>query len=47
MRDEDIDTSDIPELDERFWNNAKIVLPKHKKAISLRVDEDMLSWFKN
>ena len=22
--DEDIDTSDIPELDERFWENAQV-----------------------
>lgn len=46
MQDEDIDTSDIPELDKTYWSNAKIVIPPHKKAISLRVDEDILSWFK-
>ncbi|MEC4895758.1 MAG: hypothetical protein SAL07_21860 [Oscillatoria sp. PMC 1051.18] len=29
--DSAIDTSDIPELDDRFWKNAKIVKPITKK----------------
>lgn len=44
--DEDIDTSDIPELGDHFWANAKVVMPVQKKAISLRVDEDIHIWFK-
>lgn len=47
MQDKDIDTSDIPQLDEHFWKNAKVMMPPHKKAISLRVDEDVLEWFKS
>ena len=27
IKDEDIDFSDIPELDESFWDQAKLVLP--------------------
>jgi uncharacterized protein (DUF4415 family) len=45
--DSAIDTSDIPELDENFWDNAKMISPKTKQAISLRVDSDVLDWFKN
>ena len=45
--DSAIDTSDIPELDENFWDNAKMVSPMTKQAISLRVDSDVLDWFKN
>jgi uncharacterized protein (DUF4415 family) len=45
--DEDIDTSDIPELDAHFWENAKLVQPMTKQAISLRIDSDVLQWFKN
>jgi uncharacterized protein (DUF4415 family) len=45
--DESIDTSDIPELDDNFWENAKLVKPISKKAISLRIDSDVLEWFKN
>ncbi len=40
--DEMIDTSDIPELDDSFWKNAKLVKPNTKKAISLRIDSDVL-----
>ena len=42
-----IDTSDIPELDASFWATAKLVQPMTKQAISLRVDSDVLDWFKN
>ncbi|MEG4148367.1 BrnA antitoxin family protein [Microcoleus sp. Pol12B5] len=42
-----IDTSDIPELDANFWVKAKLVTPLTKQAISLRVDSDVLDWFKS
>ncbi|MGB7891246.1 MAG: BrnA antitoxin family protein [Microcoleus sp.] len=42
-----IDTSDIPELDANFWAKAKLVTPLTKQAISLRVDSDVLDWFKS
>jgi uncharacterized protein (DUF4415 family) len=45
--DDNIDTSIIPELDEHFWSNAKLVLPPNKQAISIRIDSDVLEWFKN
>ena len=44
--DSAIDLSDIPELDENFWNEAEMIQPKNKKAVSLRVDRDVLDWFK-
>ena len=46
--DEGIDTSDIPEMDEKFFATAKLVMPPgaSKKAVSMRVDEDVLDWFK-
>ncbi len=47
MPDSAIDTSDIPELDRDFWNSAKLVHPKTKQAISIRLDSDVLDWFKN
>jgi uncharacterized DUF497 family protein len=45
--DEAIDTSDIPELDDHFWETAKMVTPISKKAVSLRLDSDVLDWFKS
>ncbi|MEA5534481.1 3-oxoacyl-ACP synthase [Crocosphaera sp. XPORK-15E] len=41
--DEAIDTSDIPELDDQFWEKAKMVKPITKKTISIPIDEDILS----
>ena len=46
IKDEDIDYSDIPELDEQFFKNAKLELPPKKEAISFRVDSDILKWFR-
>ena len=45
--DSAIDTSDIPELDDHFWETAKMVKPITKKAISSRLDSDVLEWFKH
>lgn len=45
--DELIDTSDIPELDDTFWEKAKLVKPITKKAVSIRVDSDIIDWFKS
>ncbi|MGB3401447.1 MAG: BrnA antitoxin family protein [Microcoleaceae cyanobacterium] len=45
--DSAIDTSDIPELDDQFWENAEIVKPVTKKLISIRLDSDILDWFKS
>lgn len=47
MKDRDIDMSDIPLLTDEFWKNARTVMPRKKKSIALRVDEDVLAWFKN
>ena len=47
MPDDAIDFSDSPELDTDFFKNATLVLPKPKKAVSLRLDSDVLDWFKH
>jgi uncharacterized protein (DUF4415 family) len=47
IADEDIDFSDIPELDDDFFKNARIVLPKPKIPITLRVEPDVLEWYKS
>jgi uncharacterized protein (DUF4415 family) len=45
MKDEDIDTSDIPELGPEFFKNA-ISWPGPKKQITLRLDPDILRFFR-
>lgn len=41
--------SDAPEIDmpEGFWDTAQPQEPKTKKAVSLRVDPDILDYFKD
>jgi uncharacterized protein (DUF4415 family) len=46
MTDSDIDTSDVPEIDKAFFKRTKIRLPHRKDSVSLRVDHDVLVWFK-
>jgi uncharacterized protein (DUF4415 family) len=29
-----------------FWDDAKIVFPENKQQIALRVDADVLAWFR-
>jgi uncharacterized protein (DUF4415 family) len=45
MRDEDIDYSDIPKQGPDFFKNA-IIWPGPKKQITLRVDPDVLTFFR-
>ena len=45
LRDEDIDLSDSPELGPEFFANA-IIWPGPKKQITLRLDPDVLKFFR-
>lgn len=47
IKDSDIDYSDIPELDDNFWKNAVLVEKPHKELISLRLDEDVIGYFRS
>lgn len=46
IKDEDIDFSDIQELDIAFFKKAEVKLPENKKTISIRLDNDVMEWFK-
>lgn len=37
---------DNPPITEEFWKNARIVYPKGKHPITLRLDSDILTWFR-
>jgi len=45
MSDMDINLEDIPELDDEFFKNAQLQLP-NKQAVTMRLDSDVLEWFK-
>lgn len=42
----DTSPAELANLPEDFWDSAVLVEPARKQAISLRVDEDVLAWFK-
>ena len=46
LRDEDIDYSDIPELDSDFFRKARVVVPPRKQQLTIRLDSDVLAWLK-
>lgn len=45
-RDEEVDLSDIPELDEAFFREAEW-RPPIKKPVTIRLDADVLAWFRS
>ena len=45
-RDDDIDFSRIPELDETFWRDAELVEPDSTAQITMRVKRSVLDYFK-
>ena len=53
LTDTDIDTAvagdpdAAPALDAEWFADAELVLPERKQAISLRVDADVLRWYKS
>lgn len=46
MTDKDIDTGSVPELDDAFFHQADLRVPP-KQPVTLRVDTDVLAWFKS
>ena len=33
-------------VDEDFWTNARVVMPSGKASVHLRMDSDVLDWFR-
>jgi uncharacterized protein (DUF4415 family) len=46
VEDESIDFSDIPKLDDEFWEQAVIVEPDRTDLITIRVKRSVLAYFK-
>ena len=44
--DQDINYEDSPATTKKFWKDAQVFMPKHKVHISLRLDEDIIHYFK-
>ncbi len=37
---------DVRATDEAFWKNAKVVWPVPKEVVTIRLDADLLRWFR-
>lgn len=51
MTDEEIEAAarsdpDAQLTDAEFWKGAKLVMPDRKQPVTLRLDKDVLEWFK-
>ena len=47
LTDDEIDTSDIPELDASFFANATWREPPQPPLVAIPIDPDVLEWFKS
>ena len=47
MTDDEIDYSDIPELDDEFFKNAKLIEPQIKQSLTVRYDPEVIDYFRN
>ena len=45
-READIDYTDSPPLDDSFFSRALVDWPPRKESVTIRVDSDVLRWFK-
>jgi len=46
MRDEEIDFSDIPPINRNVFKKMVVRMPRRKSLVSLRIDPDVIEWFK-
>ena len=46
LKDNEIDFSDFPELGKAFFKRATLRLPEPKTAVTIRLDRQVLNWFK-
>ena len=46
MKDEEINVSDIPRIDPSIFKKMVIRMPKPKELVSIRIDPDVLGWFR-
>jgi uncharacterized protein (DUF4415 family) len=42
-----IDDPDAKPTDEAFWKEARVVMPRRKETVTIRLDADLLEWFRS
>jgi uncharacterized protein (DUF4415 family) len=43
---QDTSPAELADLPADFWDDAEVVVPPGKDAVSLRIDRDVLEWFR-
>jgi uncharacterized protein (DUF4415 family) len=38
---------EIRPTDDAFWKDARVVMPKRKETVTMRLDADLLAWFRH
>lgn len=46
MQDSEINYTDAPATNEEFWQNATVNIPPVKVPVTLRLESDVLAWYK-
>ncbi|NEU80767.1 BrnA antitoxin family protein [Nostoc sp. UIC 10630] len=46
MTDEDIDYSDIPPLNDKFFENATLRIPAKRASDLIQLDPEVITWFR-
>lgn len=46
MKDDEIDFSDISKIDPAVFKKMVIRMPQRKELVSIRIDPDVLGWFR-
>jgi uncharacterized protein (DUF4415 family) len=42
-----VEDPDIQPTDKAFWRKAKLMMPRSKKTVTMRLDADLLDWFRS
>src|SRR5713226_8391272 len=42
-----IDDPDVKPIDEAFWKDARVVMLRRKETVMMRLDADLLEWFRS
>jgi uncharacterized protein (DUF4415 family) len=42
-----IDDPDAKPTHEAFWKEARVVMPRRKETVTIRLDADLLGWFRS
>ena len=42
-----VDDPDAKPTDAAFWKDARVIMPRRKESVTIRLDADLLQWFRS